>query len=256
LRFYVLRAVSNYIIDRKRKAGAAQRRFERERIRAQEEKEWNELKAAGISELRKIVAELAAEARPVQQESLGLVYHIYAMDMSSKDMVEIFPNLSMDSIYQRKRRGLKLIWPHASDTLKEFLRRGGGSRTHIKSDENLADSTMGYKIEANMKKIFKVAELFKRADWVADVKQTVIRTIDQNKPNPNDPVPTAAAIRVMFQPVEGNFPDKVMVWAPNSELEGAAHGRVMENAIISALERLFYDDDLGRSAYHIELVWT
>lgn len=114
-------AAFNFVVDRKRRhrGGAAQ--LKRDIPEIQERLRRNRVAAVAVPELEKILSHCRDTATKLQAVHLDMVRAVYIDGASLPATEELWPDSTRDQRYQWKRRGLKLIWNRASETLKTYL---------------------------------------------------------------------------------------------------------------------------------------
>jgi len=128
-RHYAATAAWHYLVERRRRHARALRRavqVERRLAEAKQEEGLQRSYERARGELAELVDTLRAEGVTQAQEcQLGLLLAVYIHGYSLAQAEEIYPKTSRDTRYQWKRRGLKLVAPHASEELRRFLQEGG-----------------------------------------------------------------------------------------------------------------------------------
>lgn len=111
----------NYVISQERKAVAAARAaVARETKHAADTREAA-LRKAARDELILILNKLAPKAKGSQIIQLEMVRLGYLEGLHDAAIALQYPNVSRDARYQWKRRGVQLVLPHASETLRAFM---------------------------------------------------------------------------------------------------------------------------------------
>jgi hypothetical protein len=113
----------NWAVSKRRKEDRAARRHQAELLAAEEARLRKEAHERAVAEFENIVADLWPVATEVQRCSIKLV-KLSAVDGCGDDKCyERFPDTTTNQRYQWKRRGIKLVWPHASLELRQLIGR-------------------------------------------------------------------------------------------------------------------------------------
>jgi len=113
----------NWAVSKRRKEDRAARRRQAEMLAAEETRLRKEAHERAVAEFENIVADLWPNATEVQRHSIELV-KMSAVDGCNDDACrERFSDTTKNQRYQWKRRGIKLLWPHASLELRQLIGR-------------------------------------------------------------------------------------------------------------------------------------
>lgn len=115
----------NWAIDQQRKREAAVRIAERRREKLERERQISRNHERAEREFLRLVDRLSPALSDLQQCHLEIVWLICFGGSTDTDCAEMYPGSKRDQRYQWKRRGVKLVLPHASENLVNHLRING-----------------------------------------------------------------------------------------------------------------------------------
>ena len=113
----------NWAIDTHRAAERLTRRKLEETLEAERVRIETERYESAVQEFKKLRAQLSLNASPMVLKQLAMVQLTVFERKHDPEAALIFPG-TREARYQWKRRGLKLLWPHASENLRVALSRG------------------------------------------------------------------------------------------------------------------------------------
>ncbi len=111
----------NWAISRRRKSASDAKRILREERDAAEARRLAEQKRLAYDTYSSLCLELAAHVSATQLRHLEVVRLVCFEGKKDADVAARFPDSNADLRYQWKKRGLDLIWSHASPVLRDFL---------------------------------------------------------------------------------------------------------------------------------------
>lgn len=116
----------NWAIDQAQRARAIVHRLEKEDRARQAEAarlREEEMRQEAEQEFHRLRPQILATTKPSQWRHLDMVFASAIRLMTDRECAALFPGISRDVRYQWKHRGIELLWPHASDTLKHVIGR-------------------------------------------------------------------------------------------------------------------------------------
>lgn len=120
---YAFMVGRNWAIDTHRAAERLTRRKLEETREAERARVEAERYESAVLEFKTLRAQLSLTATPLQLKQLAMVQLTVFERKRDPEAAMIFPG-TREARYQWKRRGLKLLWPHASENLRTALSRG------------------------------------------------------------------------------------------------------------------------------------
>lgn len=108
--------------DAKRKLQEALQ-VEEQKRRAEAERREAEMQCAAEAEFHTLRAHLVPTLRPSQWRHLDMVYASCIRGMSDAECAALYPGTTREARYQWKHRGIALLWPFASDSMRHVISR-------------------------------------------------------------------------------------------------------------------------------------
>lgn len=125
---YAFTTGRNWAISQKRHRAAQARRAVVAALKAEKERQEREHLERCRDEFLGIQAKIAPTLQLTQLRQLRILWLRVFQGMSDLDCAKLFISTSRDLRHQWKRRGKKLVWPHASKELQEFLSRNASPK--------------------------------------------------------------------------------------------------------------------------------